>query len=261
MSVDQQQFCEIFKKFYDLEELPTSFQLNQGRGAGSLGRARLRALLRKNGIVNTNLHQAQTFGELIQLVAGEKSSLETAAVAWAAPEKLNKAASQTSFNHVGVDIELISKFPIVDDYWVDQFYLDNFSSAEIAYCVKQVRPTEHFAGKWCAKEALVKAFPALVGVVFSEIEVLPKENLQLNAYHKREGRDSLLPAELSISHSGDYAIAVVSTNEQEVVSSGSLQNNVIESVGKKHASSLKKLKVLVVVSIVLAVASLALYCF
>ena len=55
----------VLKGFYGIEgEIPPTFLLNQGNGANSIGRARLNALLRKEGIDNIKLRNVKTWAEL-----------------------------------------------------------------------------------------------------------------------------------------------------------------------------------------------------
>jgi hypothetical protein len=60
----------------------------------------------------------------------------------------------------GIDIQDISIFPETDDYWTEPFYQENFTGEEIAYCAAAGFPRQHFAARWCIKEALRKNGPA-----------------------------------------------------------------------------------------------------
>ncbi|KAJ2839618.1 fatty acid synthase alpha subunit Lsd1 [Coemansia sp. 'formosensis'] len=54
---------------------------------------------------------------------------------------------------VGVDIELITDINIENETFIER----NFTPAEQAYCWARPNPHASFAGKWCAKEAIIKA--------------------------------------------------------------------------------------------------------
>ena len=51
----------------------------------------------------------------------------------------------------GIDLESPEQFPLETDYWESEFYRANFSRAEIAYCMAQADPRQHFAARWCAR--------------------------------------------------------------------------------------------------------------
>ncbi|KAJ1831605.1 fatty acid synthase alpha subunit Lsd1 [Coemansia sp. RSA 2711] len=54
---------------------------------------------------------------------------------------------------IGVDIELISDINIENPTFIER----NFTQREQSYCWRQPNPHASFAGKWCAKEAAIKA--------------------------------------------------------------------------------------------------------
>ncbi|KAJ2229840.1 beta subunit of fatty acid synthetase [Coemansia sp. RSA 485] len=58
---------------------------------------------------------------------------------------------------VGVDIELIEDINVENETFVER----NFTLAEQLYCRSRPNPHASFAGKWCAKEAVVKAVSSL----------------------------------------------------------------------------------------------------
>jgi phosphopantetheine--protein transferase-like protein len=110
---------------------------------------------------------------------------------------------------VGLDVEDIRSLPVASDYWEHEFYRGTFAKSEIAYAVLQVEPKVHFAGFWCAKEALRKCDSSFAATSLDEIAVA----------HDPEGRPYLtlageagperLPHALSISHTTEVATAVV----------------------------------------------------
>jgi phosphopantetheine--protein transferase-like protein len=111
--------------------------------------------------------------------------------------------------YVGLDIEEIRSLPVADDYWEHEFYRGNFSRSEVAYAVLQTEPRIHFAGFWCAKEALRKC-----DHTFAEVRPVSTA-----VAHDSDGRPFLtldtetgpvrLPHALSISHAAELATAIV----------------------------------------------------
>jgi phosphopantetheinyl transferase (holo-ACP synthase) len=95
------------------------------------------------------------------------------------------------------------------DYWEHEFYSASFARSEIAYAVLQAEPRTHFAGFWCAKEALRKCDSSFAGVSPALTAVA----------HDTAGRPYLtldsgfgperLPHAVSVSHASDVATAVV----------------------------------------------------
>jgi len=91
-----------------------------------------------------------------------------------------------------------------------------FTPAEIAACAGAHDPAEHLAGKFAAKEALMKALGAGLaqGLSFGEIEILPDERgaPQLRATGLAQQRLEALRVSgihLSITHTAGLAAAVV----------------------------------------------------
>src|SRR3990167_6946156 len=220
--MELKEFDQDIQKFYGIEgEIDSSFLLNQGNGAGSLGKAKLNALLRKHNIINVNTYQINTWGELSNLIFGDDKN-NNLLMPVLTPEFDFIREKQ---NGVGIDIELISRFNEAKDYWTDTFYRENFSISEIAYCIKQPRPIEHFAGKWCVKEALLKCFPQLNGLLFSSIEISRNENNQVEACVNSKDQSIPLPINISISHSEEYAIAIVLIKHTNSLTSQPLSKN------------------------------------
>ncbi|TYZ68250.1 hypothetical protein PybrP1_005286 [[Pythium] brassicae (nom. inval.)] len=130
---------------------------------------------------------------------------------------------------VGVDVEPVATFENL--HGREDFIRRNFTDQEMAYCYSAPHPAASFAGRWAAKEAVVKAISSAAlnkpnlwkgaGAPLREIEIFmtasgaPSVLLSghpLQAF-KRVGLTSL---SVSISHSGDYAIAQAVTNFQKL---------------------------------------------
>ena len=97
---------------------------------------------------------------------------------------------------VGIDIQEINELPDAVDFWEDEFYKSNFTREEIAYCLTKDNPKQSFSGIYSCKEALVKADNRLN---WARINISFSEN----------GKPFFDNYSLSISHSGQYSIAVV----------------------------------------------------
>jgi phosphopantetheine--protein transferase-like protein len=99
---------------------------------------------------------------------------------------------------VGIDIESIGSLPQVADFRRDEFYKQNFTPQEMAWCILQAAPYESFAGLFAAKEALVKADNTLINRPFNQIAI----------GRSPEGRPLYPGFTLSIAHSNGTAVAV-----------------------------------------------------
>lgn len=89
-----------------------------------------------------------------------------------------------------------------------------FTARELAYCDRRKRSGEHLAGRWAAKEAVLKSLGTGMGprMQWTDIEVVndragrPGVRLygEVEAVARSLGMDSL---DLSLSHSGGLAVA------------------------------------------------------
>jgi phosphopantetheine--protein transferase-like protein len=99
-------------------------------------------------------------------------------------------------DNVGIDIQEINELPDVVDFWEDEFYKSKFTREEIAYCLTKDNPKQSFSGLYSCKEALVKADNNL-------------DSANINIRFNENGKPFFENYSLSISHSGEYSIAVV----------------------------------------------------
>lgn len=120
---------------------------------------------------------------------------------------------------LGVDIQRIADINIENPNFIER----NFTPAEIAYCEAAPNPHASFAGRWAAKEAVVKAkmnlFPEGpnrtkgAAAPLIDIEVLPGNSgapYVVQHGHALENAKILGVSQIkvSISHSGEYVAAV-----------------------------------------------------
>jgi len=117
---------------------------------------------------------------------------------------------------IGVDIVQVERVSEVIAQHGDRFLARIFTPREVAYCRSRKRKDEHFAARWAAKEAAVKALRAAFegAVSWREIEVAtgqagePMLKLHGGAAQlaKKHGIERL---HLSISHVSALAVACV----------------------------------------------------
>jgi holo-[acyl-carrier protein] synthase len=116
----------------------------------------------------------------------------------------------------GVDIVEIFRMRDAIDKWGDSFLKKIFTDKEIEYSNSKRFSCQHFAARFAAKEAVVKAFgqPKKFPIRWTEIEVLNDDegkpairfhNDALRLKKKKRIGDVIL----SMSHSKNYAVANV----------------------------------------------------
>src|SRR5437763_13612046 len=117
-------------------------------------------------------------------------------------------------NGIGVDLVNIPRMRDVIDRWQDRFLRRVFTEQEIAYCRAWRDPVPHFAARFAAKEAGLKALGTglRLGVRWHELEVRRERGqppvLVLSGRSRaigeaRGGRRMLL----TLTHEGEYACA------------------------------------------------------
>jgi len=116
---------------------------------------------------------------------------------------------------IGIDIVQIARFE--REGLKPAFFYRLFTPDERAYCLSQARSAQHFAGRFAAKEAAVKALcwlPARPRI--TQVEVTREPDTGAPAISLIADRSGLAPAlpggvrlYVSLSHSRTQAIAVV----------------------------------------------------
>jgi len=107
---------------------------------------------------------------------------------------------------IGCDIEEIERFKrkISDENFLRKVYTET----EMEYCLSKANPAQHFTARWCAKEAIIKAFYGL-GISladFTKIEIVNNtEGYPEVSIH--DTRCKGFETKISISHSGGVAMA------------------------------------------------------
>ena len=113
-------------------------------------------------------------------------------------------------NHIsiGTDIEEISR--IKSSINASCNFLNKcFLESEIDYCLSKHSPEKHFATRFCAKEAFAKALGKPCR--WHDVEILNNDIGKpfINLYGKLEKELKDYKIDLSMSHSREYATAVV----------------------------------------------------
>ena len=111
--------------------------------------------------------------------------------------------------YVGTDIVLISRIDKMIQEKGDHFLCHIFSATEQDICNEKASPSIHYSGKFAAKEAVKKAILAtkyILAIPLKSIEIQnDKDGMPLVQIH---GDDfDFEHVKVSISHTGDYAIA------------------------------------------------------
>ena len=120
-------------------------------------------------------------------------------------------------NHVlgiGVDLTEMPRLRRIVARWDERFLQRVFTEQEISYCRRRRDPIPHFAARFAAKEATLKALGTglRMGVNWRELEVRRERGQaptmvlsgRCQAIAESKGGRRVL---LSLSHDGDYAMA------------------------------------------------------
>lgn len=115
---------------------------------------------------------------------------------------------------LGVDLVNIPRMREVIGRWQERFLQRVFTEAEIAYCRARRDPVPHFAARFAAKEAGLKALGTglRLGVSWRELEVRRERGqapeLVLSGRSKEIGRSrGGSRVLLALTHEGEYALA------------------------------------------------------
>jgi len=159
---------------------------------GSIMIHRMYSEINKLGYLIDDYQNIKTYGELISKL-NDKNKISTVS----ADNNLDEITEENEPS-IGIDMEKIDNFPKTTDFREDMFYKQNFSEKEISYCILQKNPIESFAGKFSAKEAVVKADNNYKNIPFNQIEILNDD----------KGKPFFEGFEISISHNNNLSIAV-----------------------------------------------------
>jgi holo-[acyl-carrier protein] synthase len=115
---------------------------------------------------------------------------------------------------IGVDLVRIPRMRDVIGRWNERFLRRVFTDAEIAYCRARRDPVPHFAARFAAKEAALKALGTglRLGVSWRELEVRRERGQAPTLVLSGRSREIGLARGggrmlLALTHDGDYALA------------------------------------------------------
>jgi len=123
---------------------------------------------------------------------------------------------------IGLDMVNVSRVEEALKRWGGRFRDKVFSPGEIRYCLGKKNPAPHFAARFAAKEAFVKALGIGIrrGVHWKDVEVqrgpLGRPVLKISGraveIFRDEGLENFF---LSLTHDGDYSGAMVVLEKQD----------------------------------------------
>lgn len=113
-----------------------------------------------------------------------------------------------NFN-VGIDCEDIERWRRMLPKLIEGVQRKLFTEEEHRYCRSYKDPAPHYAGRWCVKEAVVKALSPFHKVGVRQVEILADQNGRPFCKFHDPGILKLEPVvRISISHSKKTAVAV-----------------------------------------------------
>jgi holo-[acyl-carrier protein] synthase len=118
------------------------------------------------------------------------------------------------FTNIGCDIEDVKTFRAKWKKGELNFFQRIFSKNEMEYCKKFKDPSVHFAARFCAKEAVVKAASRYCKLLVTDVQVLKEKNdapVIKNWKKRKETKKFFSDHEIfvSLSHTSDMAMACV----------------------------------------------------
>ena len=123
---------------------------------------------------------------------------------------------------VGVDIVSNKRIAQSLERFGERFLKRVYTQREVDYCYSYKDPIPCLAARWAAKEAVIKAFFPIFGIVlkFKQIEVIGKKGypaevvLPPNYSRLLEERNLLLL--VSLSHERDYSVAIAQIVRRDI---------------------------------------------
>lgn len=148
-----------------------------------------------------------------QNTASDRGSEGQSAVADAIAQNFDESISLESTHSIGVDIVEIERMRTILTR-TPRFKTRVFSEAEQAYCDKKARPECHYATRFAAKEAVLKAlgtgFSEGIGVRDIEVVLNAKGKPQVKLYNhaaKKAHELEIKDIPISLSYTQDDAVA------------------------------------------------------
>jgi len=163
---------------------------------------RMYAKLAEAGLVVGDYASIKIFGDLSVARTGPTAAVEPAVVI---DLPAARAEGDESIS-MGIDIESIASLPRVADFRREEFYRQNFTPQEMAWCILQPEPYESFAGLFAVKESLVKADNTLRAKPFNQLAI----------GRSPEGKPLYPGFTISIAHSNGTAVAVAARIDMQL---------------------------------------------
>jgi len=113
---------------------------------------------------------------------------------------------------IGIDIIEVSRIKSMMEKYGDKFFKRILTDKEIEYCKSfEINSELHFAGRFASKEAYSKAIGTGISKEFGwkDIEVLNDSKGKPYIHHVKDSEYSTHTFDISISHTKEYACAVV----------------------------------------------------
>ncbi len=105
----------------------------------------------------------------------------------------------------GIDIIEIDRIKKAIDRWGDGFLKHVFTQEEIDYARKHRYPNQHFAARFAAKEAVLKAFGQNSHINWKDIKIKNDvDGKPICIFRDKNFKNDIL---ISISHTNNYAVA------------------------------------------------------
>lgn len=105
----------------------------------------------------------------------------------------------------GIDIIEIDRIRSAIERWGNHFLEHVFCPEEIAYAQQHKNPYQHYAVRFAAKEAVIKALGKTGTLAWKDIQILKNNNGQ--PYCQIIGKRSPGKIFISLSHTHQYAVA------------------------------------------------------
>jgi holo-[acyl-carrier protein] synthase len=106
---------------------------------------------------------------------------------------------------IGIDVIEIDRVEQAVGRWGEHFLNHVFCEEEIDYAQKHKFPFQHYAARFAAKEAILKAIGNMDNIRWKDLKILNDKNGKPYCiFNKKDFRHKIF---LSISHSHKYAVA------------------------------------------------------
>jgi holo-[acyl-carrier protein] synthase len=133
--------------------------------------------------------------------------------------RLVAAAAPGVVAGIGVDLVEIATFAALPFAEHAAFYALTFTAGEIAYCQGRALPAQHFAARFAAKEAVVKACGGLVTLMPAQVEIArARTGAPVARLHDAPPLSDGYAIHVSMGHSDTIAYAVALALRREEAS-------------------------------------------